>query len=198
MAVTEHSIHEHAFVHPTAVIDAPVAIGDGARVWHFCHVMAGAEIGAGSTLGHACFVGAGVRVGCRVKVQNHVSLFEGIELDDDVFVGPGVAFTNVRHPRATVSRHGDYALTRVSRGATIGANATIVCGVTLGEHCFVAAGAVVTRDVGPFVLVAGVPARPVGWISRLGERLGFDAAGRARCPVTGEEYALGADGVRLR
>ncbi len=176
-------------------------IAAGARIWHFCHVMAGARIGRGSMLGHACFVGRGVTLGERVRLQNHVSVFEGVRIDDDVFVGPGATFTNVRYPRAFVSRRaaelsgkGAFETTRVHRGATIGANATIVAGVELGDYCLVGAGAVVTRDVPDFALVVGVPARRVGWVSRVGEPLVF-RGGRATCSATGERYVLRAGAV---
>lgn len=176
--------------HPTADVELPVEIGPGTRIWRFCHVMSGARIGAGVSLGQGCFVAAGARVGDRVRVQNHVSVFAGVSLEDDVFVGPGAVFTNVKNPRATRPRQGRYAPTVVGRGATIGANATVLCGLRVGERAFVAAGAVVTRDVDPYALVVGSPARAVGWVSEAGERLEFDAEGRARCPITGESYRL--------
>jgi UDP-2-acetamido-3-amino-2,3-dideoxy-glucuronate N-acetyltransferase len=184
-------------IHPTAVVDPSAELGPGVRIWHFCHVMAAARLGAGSMLGHACFVGRGVAIGRGVRVQNHVSLFEGVELEDDVFVGPSAVFTNVENPRANVDRKSEYLRTRVRRGATIGANATILPGVTLGEFCFVGAGAVVREDVPAHALVLGVPARPAGWVSRRGERLVF-ADNVAFCPVTGERYELTAGGVELR
>jgi len=176
--------------HPTADVELPVEIGPGTRIWRFCHVMSGARIGAGASLGQGCFVAAGARVGDRVRLQNHVSVFAGVSLDDDVFVGPGAVFTNVKNPRATRPRQGRYASTGVRRGATIGANATVLCGLTVGERAFVGAGAVVTRDVDPYALVVGSPARAVGWVSAAGERLEFDAEGRARCAITGEGYRL--------
>lgn len=179
-----------AFIHPTAVVDAGALIGAGARIWHFCHVMDGAVIGEATSLGQNCFVAAGVRVGARVKVQNNVSLYEGVEIEDDVFVGPSAVFTNVMNPRAAVSRRSEYRPTRVRRGATIGANATILPGVTLGEHCFVGAGALVRHDVAAYALVGGVPARQLGWMSRHGSRLEFDAEGLAVCPGTGARYRL--------
>ena len=160
-----------ALVHPTAVIDEEVTLESGVRVWHFVHVCPGARIGAGTVLGQGVYVGPGVSIGRGCRIQNHVSVYEGVVLADEVFVGPSAVFTNVRHPRSHVSRKADFQATRVGRRATIGANATIVCGVTLGERAFVAAGAVVTRDVGPGVLVAGSPARPVGYACDCGERL---------------------------
>lgn len=183
----------NTFIHPTAVVDDGAVIGAGARIWHFCHVMGGAEIGEGTSLGQNCFVAAGVRVGARVKVQNNVSLYDGVEIEDEVFVGPSAVFTNVMNPRAAVSRRSEYRPTRVCRGATIGANATVLPGVTLGEYCFVGAGALVRHDVAPYALVGGVPAEQLGWMSRYGVRLEFDAEGSALCPATGERYRL-ADG----
>jgi UDP-2-acetamido-3-amino-2,3-dideoxy-glucuronate N-acetyltransferase len=183
-------------IHPTSVVGPEARIGPGTRIWHFCHVMDGARLGAGCSFGQNCFVAAGVVVGDRVKVQNNVSLYDGVLIEDEVFIGPSVVFTNVTRPRAAFSKRDRYERTRVERGATIGANATVLPGVVLGEYCFVAAGSVVRRDVEPFSLVAGVPARRVGWVSRHGERLEFDAAGFARCPATGEEYSRTERGVR--
>jgi UDP-2-acetamido-3-amino-2,3-dideoxy-glucuronate N-acetyltransferase len=183
------------WAHETAVIDVGAQIGAGTRVWHFCHVMDGARIGSGCTLGQNCFVGRGVVIGNGVKLQNNVSVYEGVELEDDVFCGPSIVFTNVMNPRAALSRRGEFQTTRVRRGATLGANATILPGVTLGEYSFVGAGSVVHRDVVPHALVVGVPARRVGWVSRAGERLVFDADGRAACPRSGERYARTESGV---
>lgn len=184
------------WIEPSATISPEAHLGEGVQIWHQAHVMAGAVIGAGSVLGHAVFVGRGVRVGRGCRVQNHVSLFEGVELDDDVFVGPSATFTNVKNPRAHVSRRTEFQTTRVRRGATIGANATILPGVTLGAYAFVGAGAVVTRDVPSFALVVGVPARLAGWRSRRGCPLRFDDDGRAVCPEGGETYCFEADVVR--
>lgn len=181
---------EMSFVHESAIVDEPAHIGAGTRIWHFCHVMAGAHIGLDSMLGQGCFVGGRVRIGNRCRVQNNVSLYDGVVLEDDVFIGPSVVFTNVETPRAFVSRKDEYKTTRVRQGATVGANVTLVPGVTLGQYCFVAAGAVVTRDVPDFALMAGVPARQIGWMSRHGEKLELDTSGRAFCPVTGESYLL--------
>jgi UDP-2-acetamido-3-amino-2,3-dideoxy-glucuronate N-acetyltransferase len=160
------------WAHPTAVIDRGAAIGAGTKVWHFCHVMAGARVGVRCVLGQNVFVAAGAVVGDGCRVQNNVSIYDGVTLEADVFVGPSAVFTNVRTPRAFVDRKDAFEPTTVGRGATIGANATIVCGVKIGEHAFVAAGAVVTRDVAPFAMVAGVPARRRGWICRCGETRG--------------------------
>jgi UDP-2-acetamido-3-amino-2,3-dideoxy-glucuronate N-acetyltransferase len=184
------------FVHPTAVVDLPVSIGRGTRIWHFCHVMSGATIGEDSSLGQGCFVAAGAIVGNRLKAQNHISLYDGVVIEDDVFLGPSMVFTNVNNPRSAVPRRSEYRTTRVRSGATIGANATVLPGVTIAEHAFVAAGATVTHDVPAYALVAGVPARLIGWMSLHGERLRFGPDGLARCPATGQAYMLGADGVR--
>jgi UDP-2-acetamido-3-amino-2,3-dideoxy-glucuronate N-acetyltransferase len=159
------------WAHPTAVVDRGARIGPGTKVWHFCHVMAGARIGTRCVLGQNVFVAAGAVVGDGCKLQNNVSIYDGVVLADDVFVGPSAVFTNVRTPRAAVDRRGEFAATLVGRGATIGANATIVCGVTIGDHAFVAAGAVVTRDIPAHALVAGVPARRTGWVCVCGQRL---------------------------
>jgi UDP-2-acetamido-3-amino-2,3-dideoxy-glucuronate N-acetyltransferase len=169
------------WAHPTAVIDEGATIGDGTKIWHFCHVMAGARVGAGCALGQNVFVAGGAVVGDRCRIQNNVSIYDGVVLEDDVFVGPSAVFTNVKNPRAAVSRKDQYQATRVGRGATIGANATIVCGVRLGEYAFVGAGAVVTKEVEAHALVTGVPARRVGWACECGERLRAPRAGRYSC-----------------
>ena len=184
------------FVHPSAIVDDGAELGAGVKVWHFCHVMAGARIGAGSVLGQNCFVAASVVVGAGVRIQNNVSLYEGVELDDYVFVGPSVVFTNVRNPRAEFPRKAEYRRTVVERGVSIGANATILPGVRLGAYAFVGAGTVVTRDVAAFELVVGTPARRVGWMSRAGERLEFRGY-EARCSLGGELYRLHGDRVEL-
>lgn len=192
MSVAPESLPASAsFVHPTAIVEAGARLGAGCRIWHFAHLMPGCELGEGCSIGQGGFVATGVRLGRNVKVQNHVSIYEGVTCDDDVFLGPSCVFTNVRNPRAAVVRRHEYAQTHVGRGATVGANATIVCGVTLGEYAFVGAGAVVTRDVPAYALVVGTPARLAGWMSAAGHRLHFDATtNRARCPQSGEEYAL--------
>jgi UDP-2-acetamido-3-amino-2,3-dideoxy-glucuronate N-acetyltransferase len=159
------------FIHESSYVDEGAVVGAGTKIWHFCHVMPGAVIGERCNLGQNVVVMPGTRIGNNVKIQNNVSIYEGVELDDDVFCGPSMVFTNVMNPRSHVSRKHDYRKTRVGRGATIGANATIVCGVTLGPYAFVAAGAVVTKDVPPYALVAGVPARQIGWACQCGEVL---------------------------
>jgi UDP-2-acetamido-3-amino-2,3-dideoxy-glucuronate N-acetyltransferase len=181
-----------ANIHPTAIVDEGAVLGDGTRVWHFAHVCGRALIGRACSLGQNVFVGNDVRIGDRVKIQNNVSVYDAVTLEDDVFCGPSMVFTNVYNPRAAVVRKDEYRRTLVRRGATIGANATVVCGTTIGEYAFIAAGAVVNRDVPAFALVAGVPARRIGWMSRHGERLALppDGAGQARCPHTGDTYLL--------
>jgi len=183
-------IHPTTLVHPSAVVDEGAVLHEGAKVWHFCHVMPEAVVGRNSSLGQNTFVARGVTLGANVKVQNNVSLYEGVTVEDDVFLGPSCVFTNVRNPRSAVTRRGEYEPTLVKRGATVGANATVRCGVTLGEHCFVAAGAVVTEDVAPHALVAGVPAKQLGWMSAHGCRLAIDEQGRATCPDSGQAYQL--------
>jgi UDP-2-acetamido-3-amino-2,3-dideoxy-glucuronate N-acetyltransferase len=178
------------FVHPTAVIDPGAKIGKGTKIWHFCHVMSKAQIGQNCVLGQNVFVADNVVIGNNVKIQNNVSVYTGVIVEDDVFLGPSMVFTNVNNPRSIVNRHDQYEQTLVKRGATIGANATIVCGVTLGEFCFVGAGAVVTKDVPPYALVVGVPAKQVGWMSEYGHKLEFDENGIAVCPESGQKYKL--------
>lgn len=180
------------FVHQTAIIDAGARIGSGTKIWHFSHVSAGAVIGAGCSLGQNVYVGNKVVIGNDVKVQNNVSIYDNVTLEDDVFCGPSMVFTNVINPRSAVSRKHAYLDTVVRRGATLGANCTIVCGVTIGRHAFVGAGAVVTRDVADFALMVGVPARHIGWMSRNGQRLNLPLQGDATgiCPETGERYRV--------
>lgn len=182
-------------IHPSAIVDAGAQLGDGTRIWHFVHVCGGARIGEGCSLGQGVFVGNDVSIGRNVKIQNHVSVYDAVTLEDDVFCGPSMVFTNVHNPRSAVPRKAEYRRTLVKKGATLGANCTIVCGTTIGEHAFVGAGAVVSRDVPAFALVVGVPARRIGWMSRHGERLELPVTGQgealcARCPATGERYRL--------
>ena len=179
----------------TAIVDEGAVIGNDTRIWHFSHVCAGARIGAGCSLGQNVFIANGVTIGDRCKIQNNVSIYEGVTLADDVFCGPSLVFTNVLNPRATVVRKNEYRPTPVGRGATLGANATIICGHRIGDYAFVAAGAVVTRDVPDHALMAGVPASRIGWMSVSGERLAFDDSGDASCPATGERYRLSDDRV---
>ena len=182
--------------HASAVVDGGATIGDETRIWHFCHVYPKAVIGRGCILGQNVMVADGVTIGDHCKIQNNVSLYEGVVLEDYVFCGPSMVFTNVQTPRCLFPRNisGDYLVTRVKRGASIGANATIVCGITLHECAFVAAGSVVIRDVPAYAMVAGVPARVIGYMCERGERLKFDAAGRARTSY-GQGYRCGPDGL---
>ena len=182
------------FVHESAYVDEGARIGKGTKVWHFCHVMPGAEIGERCSLGQNVVVMSGTRIGNNVKIQNNVSIYEGVELEDDVFCGPSMVFTNVINPRSHVPRKSEYRKTRVRRGTSIGANATIICGVTLGEYAFIGAGAVVTTDVQPYALMVGVPARRVGWMCQCGEQLPGDGAGT--CKVCGTRYERAGDGIR--
>ena len=181
------------FKHPSAIVDDGAEIGDGSRIWHFAHVCSGAKVGRGVSIGQGVFVAGRAVVGDRCKVQNNVSIYDRVILDEVVFCGPSMVFTNVHNPRALVERKEEYRETRVRRGASLGANCTIVCGVEIGEYAFVGAGAVVTRDVADFALVVGAPARQIGWMSAYGERLDLPLTGEAEatCPHTGDRYRLG-------
>lgn len=181
---------EDYFAHETAIIDAPCTIGSGTKIWHFSHIMSNCIIGEQCNIGQNVVVSPGVVLGNNVKIQNNVSIYEGVTCDDDVFLGPSMVFTNVTNPRSAVNRRGQYAKTHVGKGASIGANATIVCGHDIGTYAFIGAGAVVTKTVAPYALVVGNPARKIGWISEYGHRLEFDPEGTAVCPESGEKYIL--------
>ncbi|WAC74942.1 acyltransferase [Roseateles sp. SL47] len=185
------------WTHASAVVDDGAQIGENTKVWHFSHVCAGARIGADCSLGQGVFVGNDVSIGRNVKIQNNVSVYDAVTLEDDVFCGPSMVFTNVYNPRSAVPRKNEYRRTLVRRGATLGANCTIVCGATLGEYCFVGAGAVVKGDVPAHALMVGVPARQIGWMSRHGEKLDLPVSGhgRAICPGSGEVYELDDKGL---
>jgi len=185
------------YCHESAIVDDGAQVGADSRVWHFAHVCSGARIGAGVSLGQNVFVGNRVTIGDRCKIQNNVSVYDNVHLAEGVFCGPSMVFTNVYNPRALVERKDEYRDTRVGRGATLGANCTVVCGVTIGEHAFVAAGAVIVADVPDFALMVGVPARQIGWMSAFGERLDLPLEGVAEtdCPNTGLRYRL--DGKRV-
>jgi UDP-2-acetamido-3-amino-2,3-dideoxy-glucuronate N-acetyltransferase len=178
-------------IHVSSYVDDGAAVGPGTRIWHFSHVMANSVVGENCTIGQNVMIGANVRIGKGCKIQNNVALYDGVELADDVFCGPSCVFTNVNNPRAEISRKGEFRRTLAGRGATIGANATIICGYRLGEYCFVGAGSVVTGNVAAFALVAGNPARQLGWVSKAGERLGADLV----CGRTNEKYVLGSSGL---
>ena len=179
-------------VHPTAIVDEGAQIGEGSRVWHWVHVCGGARIGKGVSLGQNVFVGNQVVIGDRCKIQNNVSVYDNVTLEEGVFCGPSMVFTNVYNPRSLIERKNEYRNTLVKRGATLGANCTIVCGITIGEFAFIGAGAVVNKDVKPYALMVGVPARQVGWMSEYGEQipLPLQGEGRYTCPHSGEAYVL--------
>lgn len=179
-------------VHETAIIDTGAQIGAGTRVWHWTHICSGARIGVNCSLGQNIFVGNDVVIGNNVKIQNNVSVYDAVTIEDDVFCGPSMVFTNVHNPRSAVSRKDQYRKTLVKKGASIGANATIVCGITIGQYAFIAAGAVINKDVKPHALMAGVPAKQIGWMSEYGEQLDLPLCGNAKtvCAVTGTQYIL--------
>jgi len=179
-------------IHPTAIVDDGAQIGEGSRVWHWVHVCSGARIGKGVSLGQNVFVGNQVVIGDRCKIQNNVSVYDNVTLEEGVFCGPSMVFTNVYNPRSLIERKSEYRNTVVKKGATLGANCTIVCGVTIGEFAFIGAGAVVNKDVKPYALMVGVPARHVGWMSEHGERLNLPVKGsaQAECPGSGKRYVL--------
>jgi UDP-2-acetamido-3-amino-2,3-dideoxy-glucuronate N-acetyltransferase len=180
--------------HETAIVDAGARIGEGTRIWHWVHICAGAKIGNHCSLGQNVFVGNDVQIGNNVKIQNNVSVYDAVTIEDDVFCGPSMVFTNVYNPRSAVTRKNEYRKTVVKKGVTIGANATIICGVVVGEYAFIAAGAVVNKDVKSFALIAGVPGKQVGWMSQFGEQLSLPLVGNAQvtCPHSGDIYALRA------
>ena len=187
------------FQHPTAIVDEGASIGEGTRVWHWTHISAGAVIGANCVLGQNVFVANKVVIGNGVKIQNNVSVFDCVTLEDDVFCGPGVVFTNVYNPRAFIDRKNQYKDTIVKCGATLGANATIVCGVSIGEYAFIAAGALINKNIPPFALYAGVPARQIGWMTKNAEKIpsAFVNEGKYICPDTGDHYTLKNNRVHL-
>ncbi len=188
-------------IHPSAIVDEGAQLGDDCRVWHFVHISSGARIGARCSFGQNVFVGNDVRIGDNCKIQNNVSVYDAVTLEDDVFCGPSMVFTNVYNPRSAVARKAEYRRTLVRQGSTLGANCTIVCGVTLGRYAFIGAGAVVQKDVPDFALMVGVPARRIGWMSRYGERLPLPASSstplEATCPHTGDCYRLDHDTLTL-
>jgi len=178
------------FSHETAIVDEGCEIGNGTKIWHFSHIMPNCKLGENCNIGQNVVVSPGVVLGCNVKVQNNVSIYEGVTCEDDVFLGPSMVFTNVINPRSAVNRRGQYLKTKVGKGASIGANATIVCGHDIGEYAFIGAGAVVTKTVPAFALVIGNPARQAGWMSEFGHRLEFNAQNIAVCPESNQEYQL--------
>lgn len=178
------------YAHPTAIIDAGCIIGEGTRIWHFSHIMPDCTIGNDCNLGQNVVISPGVVLGNNVKIQNNVSVYTGVVCEDDVFLGPSCVFTNVINPRSAVNRRGQYSSTRVGKGASIGANATVVCGHDIGKYAFIGAGAVVTKNIPDYALVVGNPARQTGWMSEYGHRLEFNTAGIAVCPESGEQYRL--------
>lgn len=181
---------ETPFIHPSSIVDAGVKLGKGVKIWHFCHLMGPSELGDNCSLGQNVFIATGVQLGRNVKVQNNVSLYTGVICEDDVFIGPSVVFTNVINPRSAINRRSEFQKTWIKKGASIGANTTIVCGNTIGKFAMVGAGSVVTKTVADYALVFGNPARWKGWVSRAGMKLMFDQNGLATCPETGEKYRL--------
>lgn len=181
------------FVHQSSIVDDGVHIGDGSKIWHFCHILAGSRIGNDCVLGQNVMVGPNVQIGDGVKIQNNVSVFEGVTIEDDVFCAPGVVFTNVKQPRAFINRREEFAPTLICKGATLGANATVVCGINIGRYAFIGAGAVVTHDVPDHALVVGTPALQIGWVGIAGRRLSSDLV----CPETGLKYTLSASGLKI-
>ena len=178
------------FVHESSYVDDHVTIGDQTKIWHFCHILKNTAIGNNCSFGQNCVVGPNVSIGNRVKVQNNISIYEGVEIEDDVFLGPSMVFTNVINPRSFIVRREEFKKTLLEKGCTIGANVTIVCGNTIGKYALIGAGAVVTKNVKPYALVVGNPAKQIGWVSEYGHRLEFDASGKALCPESKQSYKL--------
>jgi UDP-2-acetamido-3-amino-2,3-dideoxy-glucuronate N-acetyltransferase len=184
------------YVHPSSFVDEPCEIGEGTKIWHFSHVSKNAKIGARCSFGQNCFIASDVVIGANVKVQNNVSIYTGTVIEDDVFLGPSCVLTNVTNPRSQVLRHSLYERTLLRRGSSVGANATIVCGTTIGRYAFIGAGAVVSKDVPDYALMAGVPAKQIGWMSRHGHKLSFNERGEAICPESGFRYELANGRIR--
>ena len=176
------------FVHKSSIVDKDVSIGEDTKIWHFSHILSGSHIGKRCSFGQNCVVGPNVSIGDGVKVQNNISIYEGVEIEDDVFLGPSMVFTNVINPRAFIVRRNEFKKTLLKKGCTIGANATIICGVSIGEYAMIGSGAVINRDVKPYALMVGVPAKQIGWVSRAGNTLEFDADGIATCKHDGSRY----------
>lgn len=188
---------DSVFVHESSYVDDGCRIGTGTKIWHFSHIMSGCTVGEGCNIGQNVVISPDVVLGNNCKIQNNVSVYTGVRCEDDVFLGPSMVFTNVINPRSAVSRKSEYRETIIRQGASVGANATIVCGHTLGAYCLIGAGAVVTKDVPDYALMVGNPARRIGWVSRNGEKLHFDEKGLAICPATGEHYQLENNRVKL-
>ncbi|MDA7681628.1 acetyltransferase [Verrucomicrobiales bacterium] len=189
-------MEEEVFIHETAVIDEPCTIGSGSKIWHFSHIMPDSVLGDNCNLGQNVVVSSKVILGNNVKVQNNVSIYTGVICEDDVFLGPSMVFTNIINPRSAVVRRDKYVSTLIKRGASIGANATVICGNTIGEFALIGAGSVITRDIAPYSLVVGNPAKQIGWVSEYGNRLEFDESGKATCDESGQEYLLENNSVR--
>lgn len=184
------------YVHPTAVVDKETTIGNGTKVWHFSHIMNHSKIGKNCVLGQNVFVAKNISIGDNVKIQNNVSIYEGMEIESDVFIGPSAVFTNIKNPRSFINRKSEFKKTILKKGVSIGANATIICGITIHKYAFIAAGSVVTKDVNPFELIMGVPGKRIGWVSRAGERLHFEN-NIGVCPISSEKYILKNDKVDI-
>ena len=189
-------MEEEIFIHETAVIDEPCTIGPGSKIWHFSHIMPDSVLGNNCNLGQNVVISSKVTLGNNVKVQNNVSIYTGVTCEDDVFLGPSMVFTNIINPRSAVARRDKYVSTLIKRGASIGANATVICGNTIGEFALIGAGSVITRDIAPYSLVVGNPAKQIGWVSEYGNRLEFGESGKATCDESGQEYLLENDSVR--